>query len=85
MVPRNTQPSAFGGVTMVRVNYNLEIEDPDDWLANTQSEWGVTRGVATRRSSQLRLREDLRTISGETERTATLVLTNQGWKHDSEI
>ena len=28
-----TQPSASRGVTMARVNYNLEIENPDDWLA----------------------------------------------------
>ena len=80
-----TQPSASGGVTMTRINYNLEIENPDDWLANTWTSYARRMDVATLRSTPRRLREDLRTIRGDMERTATLVLTNQGWKHNSEI
>lgn len=39
-----TQPSASRGVTMAWVNYNLEIESPDDWLADTWPSFARTIG-----------------------------------------
>ena len=72
-----TQPSASRGVTMSWVNYMLEIENPDDRLANTRPSFARTMGVGTRSSTPRRLRKGLRTLHGGTERTATLVLTNQ--------
>ena len=53
-----TQPSASRGVTMSWVNYNLEIENPDDWPANTRPSFARTNGrggVAPRRDGCARI------------------------------
>ena len=68
----------ISGVTMARVNYNLEIENADDRLANTWPSFARTIAVGTLSSTLRRLREDLMTVRGDTERTATLVLTKHG-------
>ena len=72
-----TEPSVSEvvGVTMARVSYRMDVRDLAPWATK------IPEDVAGFRQ----LYRDLEVMRGDAARRATLVLTGNGWRHESEM